>query len=322
MITFNLTLEDLARTRLAISPMWELVTGLRVLADPDRAALHLPWVREALPIARGLDLETALALAPSEGYMPDFMTPPPETAVASIEEELDVLRATPAAQVRTDIAILLGRRPPSPPVARMLEQPKRELNRLAASLAEFWHAAMEPHWPRIRALLEADVAYRARCLTEAGAAGLFGDLHETIRWVDGSLHVDQACEAEVDLDGQGLLLVPSAMQWQRPASITEAPWQPSVLYPARGVGLLWEPGSTAGPEALAGVLGEARASLLAALEAPTSTTELARRLGLSAGGVSQHLTRLRDARLVAGSRDGRTVLYVRTPLAERLLETA
>ncbi|MEU1290290.1 helix-turn-helix domain-containing protein [Kitasatospora sp. NPDC005856] len=53
--------------------------------------------------------------------------------------------------------------------------------------------------------------------------------------------------------------------------------------------------------------------------APASTTELARRTGLSASAVSQYLTALRDARLVSAHRAGRSVLYARTASAEALL---
>jgi len=42
-------------------------------------------------------------------------------------------------------------------------------------------------------------------------------------------------------------------------------------------------------------------------------------MGVSPGGVSQHLTVLRDAGLVSSQREGRSVLYVRTPLADGLV---
>ena len=45
-------------------------------------------------------------------------------------------------------------------------------------------------------------------------------------------------------------------------------------------------------------------------------------LGISAGGVSQHLAILRDAGLVNGHRTGRVVLYLRSPAAEDLLAAA
>jgi DNA-binding transcriptional ArsR family regulator len=84
------------------------------------------------------------------------------------------------------------------------------------------------------------------------------------------------------------------------------------------VATLWEQETAVTPEGLAGVLGRTRAALLADLAAPRSTTELARRHGITPGGTSQHLGALRRAGLVTGRRDGRSVLYVRTPLGDGL----
>lgn len=112
--------------------------------------------------------------------------------------------------------------------------------------------------------------------------------------------------------------MPSAFGWIRPGTVTREPWQPTVIYPARGVATLWEEGPPAGSEGLARVLGRTRAAVLADLAAPRSTTELARRHGISAGGASQHLSALRGAGLVTGRRHGRSVLYVRTPLGDGL----
>jgi hypothetical protein len=126
-------------------------------------------------------------------------------------------------------------------------------------------------------------------------------------------------EVTADLGGRGLLLVPSAFTWPRPAVSVEPPWQPFLVYPARGVGALWEPERTTPPRALAALLGARRASVLGALDAPRSTTELARALELSAGSVSQHLSVLREAGLVHGHRVGRSVLYARSERGEALL---
>lgn len=320
MITFNLTIDDLARTRFAISPMWELITSLRMLKDPDRAAMHIPWMREALPIARELDLATALALTPSEGYMPDFLTPPPTSPVASFEDELEVLCATPDEQVRADIKTLFGRESLPEGVQAIYENPRKELATLVEVLEEYWHSTLEPHWPRIRAVLDGDLAHRARRLTDGGPEALLADLHGTVRLKDQKLTIDGACWiTNLTLHGQGILLVPSAFQWQRPATIATEPWQPTVFYPARGVGLLWEPKEGPAPAALAGVLGATRARLLHTLDAPRSTTQLAQLLNLSPGGISQHLSALREAGLVSASRQNRSVLYCRTGVADGLL---
>ncbi len=323
MATYKFGVEDLLQLRFAISPMWEVVASLRRLRDPAGAGVHVPWLA-GLRDGRlaGIDLAPALSLTPAKGYVPDFISPPPTTPLARFEDELETVRETPAAQVRHDVALLLGRRRPPPALEPFLKTPRKAVTRLTAELARFWSAAIEPHWPRIGALLEADIAYRARRLTEGGPAALFADLHPAIAWRDTTLHVEQAFRGHVELGGGGLLLVPSAFSWIAPVTIEGPPWQSTLIYPARGVGTLWEAGDERAPDALAGVLGRTRAALLGRLGAPRSTTDLARLAGITPGGASQHLAALRAAGLVASRREGREVLYVRTRLADGLVAGA
>jgi DNA-binding transcriptional ArsR family regulator len=192
------------------------------------------------------------------------------------------------------------------------------VNRLVDTLEAYWHVALEPDWPRIQAFLQADVEHRARRLAEGGPQAVLGTLADGVRWRDGTVDIAMALEDRIELGGRGLLLMPSAFLWSRPMAAADDPWQPTVIYPARGIATLWAEGPGVTPEGLAGALGRTRAALLMDLEAPRSTTELARRHGLSPGGASQHLSALRGAGLVAGRRDGRSVLYMRTALGDGL----
>ncbi|MER6033878.1 ArsR family transcriptional regulator [Streptomyces sp. NPDC001835] len=70
--------------------------------------------------------------------------------------------------------------------------------------------------------------------------------------------------------------------------------------------------------ALVRLLGRPRARLLSLLAEPASTTELAHRLEVTPGAVSQHLAVLYDAGLLSRARSGRTVRYRRTPLGDAL----
>jgi DNA-binding transcriptional ArsR family regulator len=102
--------------------------------------------------------------------------------------------------------------------------------------------------------------------------------------------------------------------------ITVPPWQPALLYPARGVAELWT--SAAKPnDALAGVLGRTKATLLAALDEPASTSALATWLALSKGTVSEHLTALRSAGILTTVRRGHSVHYRRTELGDALMRS-
>jgi DNA-binding transcriptional ArsR family regulator len=317
MIRYEFELDDLARTRFAISPMWETAAAIRALRNPSLISLHLPWVKRIRGEISDLDLALAYALLPRRGYIADFLTPPPSTPLADFDEELELVRSTSADQIRNDVEILIETGNPRAGLRPYLDDPSAAVASLAEVLAEFRRRALEPDWPRVRSLLEADLLYRSRRLTEAGVAVLFSELHPRVAWVDDGVEVTMDCSEHVELAGRGLVLVPSAFTCDKPSTMTEAPWQPTLIYPARGVGLLWE-SAPAPPDALAKVLGRSRATLLGDLDAPRSTTDLAGRLGMTPGGVSQHLTALRDSGLVSSRRNGRQVLYCRSPLADEL----
>ena len=86
----------MARTRFAVSAMWELTHSLQALRDPSRAAIHLPWLRGLSGKLGDLDLKPIVALIPPRGYTPDFLTPPPEGPLGEIEDELAAVAATAA----------------------------------------------------------------------------------------------------------------------------------------------------------------------------------------------------------------------------------
>jgi DNA-binding transcriptional ArsR family regulator len=321
MVRFVFSLEDLALTRFAISPIWELMHSLLALRDPSYAALHVPWLRSLSGRLQGLPLERAVALTPSRGYTPDFLIALPAGPLGDITDDLTALRATSAAQIRAEMKLFSTQHRNGPRIAEpWLANPRRELRSLADLLEAYWERAIEPVWPRIRAFLDADIAYRARRLAAGGPETLFADLNTNVAWRQPNLDVHVPVHsATVGLDGRGLLLVPSAFSASRPFVIDREPSQPTLAYPARGIATLWEQAAPA-PDGLARLLGSSRAAMLADLAAPRSTTELAERLSLSPATTSHHLTALRDAGLVTGRREGRSVLYARTPLGDALTQ--
>ncbi|TGA97317.1 ArsR family transcriptional regulator, partial [Streptomyces palmae] len=74
--------EDMARTRFAISPLWEVVASLRVLKGADEQGLHRRWTERVRPLldAAKLDLTplSSLVTVPTMG-IPGFLVPPPTT---------------------------------------------------------------------------------------------------------------------------------------------------------------------------------------------------------------------------------------------------
>ncbi|MFI1974842.1 ArsR/SmtB family transcription factor [Streptomyces wedmorensis] len=320
---------DLAQTRFAVSPMWEVVTSYRILVRQPDTAPHRRWVAQVRPrIARaGLDRGWLDALVPGNGYLADFLNPTPAGPFPTLEAELDAIRRTPAEQVRNDLDMLAredtgdGERRGAGARLRVLrEAPEAALRKVADEIEAYWEIALAPYWARIRKVLEADVFHRARQVAEHGSARVLSELHETVRWDDGTLRlVRRHCALSRDQAGSGLLLIPSVFAWPRVLTRSVHPDPPQLAYPARGIGTLWEPRTAAATDAVAAVLGRSRALLLTELDTPSSTTRLATHCGLSAAGVSQHLIALRNAGLVTAHRSGRSVLYARTAVADQLL---
>lgn len=317
------TAGDLARMRFAVSPMWEVGPSLRLLGSGLAHAVHRPWVEQVRPRLAALGPAYALLaeLVPPAGYVPDFINPVPAGPAPTLAQELAAIRGTPAEQVRRDLDRLRDDRGRLGPRLRALHgDPAGGLGRVTEAVEAYWELALAPYWVRIRAVLDADVLHRARQAAEHGAARVLNDLHAELRWTEDTLRLRHRTRPLPGRTaGAGLLLIPSA--FTGPSLYTRlAPPDPLQLaYPARGTGTLWATAAASGTGALAAVLGRSRTRLLTELAAPASTTELARRTGLSPSAVSQYLTALRDARLVSAHRAGRSVLYARTASAEALL---
>ncbi|GLY84451.1 ArsR/SmtB family transcription factor [Actinoallomurus iriomotensis] len=319
MIELGFTVPDLAQTRFAVSPLWEVVAAVRVLKSAAEHPLHRPWIEQVRPRLAGLDLRPLTELVPvPTRVIPAFVCPPPTTPMPDLEVELSVLRATPAEVVRDELDRLPGAR--AAPLSGLYANPADGLDRLADAVRAFWEGALAAYWPRILTLLEDDIRYRAHRLAEGGAGRVFADLDPAVGWDEDTLRVaHRHIRGTRSLGGRGLLLVPSAFIWPRLFSVTSPPWQPTLRYPPRGIATLWQTDVPNVPEALAKVLGHTRALLLCRLHTPATTQDLARRTGLTAGGVSQHLTALRAAGFLAAHRSGRYVLYRRTAVTEALL---
>ncbi|WP_026414014.1 ArsR/SmtB family transcription factor [Actinomadura oligospora] len=327
MYEFRLGVQDLAETSFGMSPLLELVFSLRPRIFPARHPEHLPWVRETAAAYSALDTEVLNALFAPHGWNPDFLGPRPDGIVTDLASDLALLRTTPPDVVRRDIAAAYRhdvdaayRGVPIPPA--LTGDPSAVLERICAALEAYWDACIEPYWPRMRAVLEADLAHRARRLTLGGAAALFAELDDRVTWTPGRVRVvipgDTARKVVVDVAGRGLVLVPGLFL-RGAITMIDEDLPPLISYPARGRGAVWDQAVPEGAAALTELLGAPRTRLLIMLASPASTTELARRLGVTPGGISRHLTALHACGLLNRTRAGRSVLYMRSPVGDQLV---
>jgi DNA-binding transcriptional ArsR family regulator len=268
-----------------------------------------------------LDLWPLLALSPRIGWTPDFLTPAPAGPRTDITDQLAQVRATPPEQVAQEVGHSLAQRSgePAPTAAwRLLDDPLATRARLADLLERCWQLLIAPHWPRLRDLLQADMLYRTQMQGDYGLERVLSELHPQARWTGGSLVIDVPATEQRQLQGAGLLLMPSVFAWPGLTVIIDPPARPALIYPARGIAELWQPAPTTHSQALGRLLGQTRAALLASLAEPASTHTLARRHELAPSTISEHLAILHDARLITRKRHRHAVLYQQTPLGTKL----
>ncbi|MGH3281282.1 MAG: DUF5937 family protein, partial [Trebonia sp.] len=294
--------------------------ALQMLLSPWHHDYQLPWLEAARADVRRLDLWPLLAISQRRGWIPDFLSPAPSGPGTDVADQLARVRATPANQVAHEVRRSLSERPSAAPedAWQLLDDPATTRARLADLLEECWNILLAPHWRQLHDLLQADVVYRAQTLADYGLERVLDDLHPRARWTGRALVIDRPGQDRHRLAGAGLLLMPSVFVWPSLAITIDPPARPSLAYPARGIAELWQPTQTSQSTALARLLGQTRAALLQSLAEPASTQTLARRHGLAPSTVSEHLTALRDARLVTSRRHRHTVMYQRTPLGAQL----
>jgi DNA-binding transcriptional ArsR family regulator len=320
-IRIEMAAEDLVRTRLTFSPLWEAVLGYLAIAHPERRPLHLPWVAQLGRSAARLDLRPLWALVGPYPVVLDFLTPIPDAPGSDFRQEVERLRATPPEDVQSEVGMFYeAMDEPPPSYARpYVERPRRSLDRLADTLTVYWEQAFAPHWPALRAVLEAELLHRAQTLATQGPDVLLGNLHPAVSWSDGTLEIDRPYDMVLHPGGRGLLVLANAFAWPGVLAGTMQDRRTVVIYPPRGLAALW-PASPPDPdEALGILLGRSRAAVLGMLDAPRATTDIASLLSMGANTVSYHLGQLRRVGLIDRHRDGRRVYYRLSELGRALI---
>ncbi|OKJ39231.1 ArsR family transcriptional regulator [Streptomyces sp. CB02366] len=280
------------------------------------------------------------AVVPPRGYFPDFLTPSQGGAEPfGFDAGMEALRDTPADRVHAELELMAAgrvRQRADRPVgqcgrgartgaggaagaalpAALVDGRAGPPARLIGALRSYHRAAVEPYWPHIRASVEADRAVRGRALLDGGTDGLLAALPPMIRWRAPVLEADYPVDRDLHLDGRGLLLQPSFFCRGTPVVYRDPSLRPVLVYPVAhpGAPVFAEPGPWLGR-----LVGHTRSAVLSSIGAGCTTSELARRAGVSLASASQHASVLREAGLVLTLRHGSSVLHTLTPLGGSLL---
>lgn len=310
MIELGLGPQDVLHLRFAVSPLWETLAAVRAASVGPMPQAMQPWRRlvdpPLTPLLTAVQTDTA--------YTPDFLTPPPRAGERSVDDEIALVAETPLTVVRDELrrCRLSG--------AHLLPalSPARARDQVVGEMRRAWAQLLQPHWPRLHRVLATDVDHRSRRLVTGGIAALLADLHPAVTFQDGTLRVRGPVKERRELQGEGVVLMPSLFGTGRPLVILDPPYQPTLIYPARGVGTAFSR-PVAPADALVRLLGQGRAEVLAGLDDAAGTGDLAIQLVRSDSTVSEHLHVLRAAGLVDVIRQGKASRWSRTELGDALV---
>lgn len=311
---------DLARVRVARAPdpLWETVLSLYRLTACGDVPVHARWQARARATVHERGLRGAVdmlrQLLPASGYFPDFLTP--VEAGDGLAAGLAAVRDTPAPRLANDISYA-GRTRRLPGWAHRLAGGDRSvLDELVDAMAVVHDAVVRPVWDQVGTVVDAERSMLGGVLLDDGVEAMLASLRPVLRWDAPVLSADYPLPLDVHLGGRGLLLIPSYFCWATPVALVDPALMPVLVYPVEH-----PPDWLAGGRrrALEALLGRTRAAVLAALVTTSTSTELARRLGISPASASEHVGVLRDAGLVVSRRSGRAVWHTLTPLAEAVL---
>ena len=316
--------DDLTRLRFAYSPLAEAIGSLNMLHSGHVPPWHRRWASDTRHRLHGLDTTLLRAIAPQGTVTP---TPPLDLAAAtSVQHQLRLMACWPPGQLRAELESVWRGRPMATAARQLIADGPAGARQIAAALAAYWDIAIAPHWDTMRAVLESDIAHRARHAALGGITAMINDLHPQLRLDQTTLHLAKTfslCNATLETSGNGVLLMPSIFTGPDINFDPAALGMPAITYSPRGLGAIWHnTTSTPAGDPVGALMGRGRTAILRSTGLPKTTTDLARELHLSAATISVHLTTLKRCGMLTSWRSGQRVYYQRTPLATSILTTA
>ncbi|MEV7804861.1 winged helix-turn-helix domain-containing protein [Microbispora sp. NPDC088329] len=315
--------EGLRHVRFGWSMLSEATLSLWSATGGNRT----PWIRRWWSDVRGRLTPGRTRLLREitglGGHLPDFLLPVAPGGSSSLDEELHALVTRPTGSILEELtcAVTGGKHSALPLTTRLLDARGEDayLATLADELRTYWKAALAPYWDGLRADLELGFDQRARLLAADGVQAAIADMSRHLAWSGDTLLVDVPPRARLTA-GSGLWCVGSAFMSDRVLVSSRPDDTVAIYFPAAGRANAASGRQPLGRASrdLTELLGVTRATLLADLDIAHTTADLARRHKLAAGTVSHHLGILYKAGLLDRGRDGKRVLYRRSPLGNAL----
>jgi DNA-binding transcriptional ArsR family regulator len=315
---------DFTRLRFGYSPLAEAVHSLHMLHSGRVDPLYRRWADDTRERLRGLDATLLRAIVPAGAVAPTL--PVDLSAAASVQHQLRLVADWQPQRMRAELEAVWCGRPMATAAREVIWDGSAGVRRVAAALAAYWDTAIAPHWDRMRSVLEADIAFRARRAALGGISAMMNDLHPQLRQDRSSILLVKTFpkfNKAMEVGGRGMLLMPSIFGGADVLYDPGTLGMPAISYRPDGLGTVWEHRtSTIGGDPVSALMGKGRTAVLRSTGRPRTTTDLARELHLSGATVSVHLSILKGCGMVTSWRSGQRVFYQRTPLAASILTAA
>ncbi|MGH3351013.1 MAG: ArsR/SmtB family transcription factor [Nocardioides sp.] len=328
MLRIHFTYEDLARVRIADGPdaLWEVQLSLHALQTRGRAVELARWRRQTTHLLPRDVLRPLAEIAPPRGISPDFLTP--SGGAHGFGDAMEIALRTPKAAISEQIAAMASRWRLTPWLEAVRRAEASALRTLGRAVAIYHEGAIAPVWRSLVEVVGADRQLRAQKMAHGGLEAVLAGL-PGCRWRAPVLEIENYVDAELRLEGRGLLLQPSYFcEPDTPMKLCDPGPEPMLAYPvakpATGLTSSVESVASAGEpvRSLTALLGRTRAAALAAVRTGCSTSELARRCEISVGSASQQACVLREGGLITTRREGTSVRHEITTLGAQVLSGA
>ncbi|GII76302.1 hypothetical protein Sru01_12840 [Sphaerisporangium rufum] len=258
--------------------------------------------------------------APGFTVAPDLVFPGVPTGDITIESQIELLRDLSGDVLLADLAQSFDGRTPPAHWQEAVDHPERWMRAYADLLDRVW-GAMSEVWRRARPLIDREIERVAVAAARGATDAVLNDLHSGCMFRDGAFSFPDAEPGSFSIGSRRLVLMPMLSGRSALVSSLDGPEIVWIGYPLPVVGALTSAPARGRAKAapLVLLLGEARATVLTALDRPRTMGRLAEITGNAPNAVTYHCDRLETAGLIERRRSGREVHVHRTDRGDALV---
>jgi DNA-binding transcriptional ArsR family regulator len=315
---------DLARVRASagLHPAGTVMLASQALRDPA-VAVSMPELARRIEAAAPL-LRPLHHLVPSQGFLPDFLTP--KEGSESLAAGLAAIRSAGSHRIRSEVTAAYARLPATAMRRRFADADPEVLDDLMTAVEHYFEKVLAPSWAALQQADQHHVEDISTTFLRSGVDGVLRGLPHGLRWQPPLLEVDTwtagppGSDRDIEIGGHGVVLVASPFAGPRPRLLIQPGGPALIVYQAAATPVL--AAQPPADERVDRLLGRTRAAVLRCVTGPGrhTTSTVAGEVGISASSSSEHLTVLRDAGLVSSHRTGGTVTHRATPLGRELID--